>query len=156
LAKFGKAACLPACLPANFWDSSALVPLFFDEPSSGVLRPLVDEDEDVVVWMLTGVELLSLIARLEGTATGLEDLLTGVRRDAIERVRRCHPVTQADTVRQRAERLVSIHSLRAADALQLTAALVAAREQPEAFEFVTLDKTLARAARLEGFLVVGV
>lgn len=140
----------------KFWDSSALVPLFFDEPSSDVLRPLVNEDEDVVVWMLTSVELLSMIARLDRTATGLEDLLTGVRRDAIERVRRCHPVTHADAVRQRAERLVSIHPLTAADALQLAAALVAAREQPEAFEFVTLDKTLARAARLEGFRVIGV
>ena len=97
-----------------------------------------------------------MIARLDRTATGLEDLLTGVRRDASERVRRCHPVTQAEAVRQRAERLVSLHPLTAADALQLAAALVAAREQPDAFEFVTLDKTLARAARLEGFRVVGV
>ena len=117
---------------------------------------MVEEDEDVVVWMLTRVELLSMIARLERTSAGLDDLLTGVRLDAIERVRRCHQVTQADAVRQRAERLVSVHPLSAADALQLGAALVAAREQPDAFEFVTLDKTLGRAARLEGFRVVGV
>ena len=30
------------------------------------------------------------------------------------------------------------------------------REQPETLEFVTLDKVLARAARLEGFRVLGV
>jgi hypothetical protein len=59
-------------------------------------------------------------------------------------------------VRQRAERLASVHALSAADALQLAAALVVSREHPETLEYVTLDKVLARAARLEGFTVIGV
>ena len=117
---------------------------------------LVADDPDVVVWVLTSVELLSMIARLERSSEGLEDLLSGIRRDALERVRCCHAVTLVDAVRQRAERLVSVHALTAADALQLAAALVVSREQPETLEFVTLDKVLARAARLEGFRVLGV
>ena len=60
-----------------------------------------------------------------------------------------------EAVRQRAERLVGVHALSAADALQLAAALVVSREQPETLEFVTLDRVLARAARLEGFPVIG-
>lgn len=63
-------------------------------------------------------------------------------------------MTQVDEVRQRAERLVSVPALGAADALP-PAALVAARKQPETMEFVTLDKVIARATRLEGFYVVG-
>jgi predicted nucleic acid-binding protein len=140
----------------RFWDSSALVPLFFDEPASEAMARLVADDPDVVVWMLTSVELLSMVARMERSSEGLEGLLAGVRRDALDRVRCCHQVTLLDAVRQRAERLVSVHALTAADALQLAAALVVSREQPETIEFVTLDKVLARAARLEGFPVVAV
>lgn len=139
----------------RFWDTSALLPLVFDEPSSPELRRLAAADEAPVVWMLSSVELLSALARVERTSRGLDDLLSGVRRDAIELVRRCRPVTHVDAVRQRAERLVSVHALTAADALQLAAALVVSREQPETLEFVTLDKVLARAARLEGFRVIG-
>ena len=138
----------------RFWDSSALVPLVLDEPRSDEMRRLVRQDADVIVWMLSSVEVLSALARLERSSDGLEDLLGGARRDALERIRQCHSVTLVDAVRQRAERLVSVHALTAAEALQLAAALVAAREQPDALEFVTLDKVLGRAARLEGFRVV--
>ena len=140
----------------RFWDSSALVPLVFDEPASVEMRRLAAEDHQTVIWGFSSVELLSALARLERSSQSLEDLLGGVRRDALELARRCRQVTQVDAVRQRAERLVGVHALTAADALQLAAALVAAREQPEALAFVTLDKVLARAARLEGFRVFGV
>ncbi|MCC7178978.1 MAG: type II toxin-antitoxin system VapC family toxin [Acidobacteria bacterium] len=140
----------------RFWDSSALVPLVLDEPASDEMRRLIREDGDAIVWMLSSVEVSSALARLERSSRGLDDLLSGVRRDALDRVRRCHAVTLVDAVRQRAERLVSVHAITAADALQLAAALVVSREQPETLEFVTLDKVLARAARLEGFPVVGV
>lgn len=139
----------------RFWDSSALVPLVFDEPSSAAMRKRAAEDDQVVVWALTSVELLAAVARVERSSRGLDDLLVGVRRDALDLMRRCRPVTHIEAVRQRAERLVSVHALTAADALQLAAALVASREQPETLEFVTLDKVLARAARLEGFPVLG-
>ena len=106
--------------------------------------------------MLSSVEVVSALARLQRSSDGLADLLSGIRRDALDRVRCCHQVTLVDAVSQRAERLVSVHAVTAADALQLAAALVVCREQPETLEFVTLDKVLARAARLEGFRVLGV
>ena len=140
----------------RFWDSSALVPLVFDEPTSEEMRRLARDDDETIVWVLSSVEFLSALARLDRSSRGLDDLLGGVRRDAMDLVRRCRLVTQVDAVRQRAERLVSVHALTAADALQLAAALVVSREQPETLEFVTLDKVLARAARLEGFPVLGV
>lgn len=139
----------------RFWDTSALVPLVFDEPSTEAMTALVADDPEVVVWMFTSVELLSTIARLERSAAGLDDVLSGVRRDALDRIRRCYTVTMVDAVRMRAERLVGVHALSAADALQLAAALVVSRERPETLELVTLDKLMARAARLEGFPVLG-
>jgi hypothetical protein len=56
-------------------------------------------------------------------------------------------------VREQAERLVRVHPLRAADALQLAAGLVAADFRPGSLTFVTLDERLARTAQREGFAV---
>jgi len=50
-------------------------------------------------------------------------------------------------------RLLRIHPLRAADALQLAAALTAA-ENPGALAFVSLDDRLSDAARREGFSIL--
>jgi hypothetical protein len=52
-------------------------------------------------------------------------------------------------------RLLRVHPLRAADALHLGAALVAAEDNPRTLPFVTLDDELALAAEREGFPVVG-
>jgi len=56
-------------------------------------------------------------------------------------------------VRSAARRLLWVHPLRAADAHQLAAAVVAAEAQPASLEIVTLDERLAVAARREGFTV---
>ncbi len=64
-------------------------------------------------------------------------------------------VTQWQAVRQHAERVVETYPLRAADALQLGAALVAAEGHPSSLGFVTLDRRLAGAASREGFRVFG-
>jgi predicted nucleic acid-binding protein len=58
-------------------------------------------------------------------------------------------------VRERAERLLGIHLLSAANALQLAAALVSVEEKTRGFRFVTLDEKLAEAASKEGFSVIG-
>jgi hypothetical protein len=49
---------------------------------------------------------------------------------------------------------VGVHPLSAADAMQLGAAMLAADDRPETLDLVTLDQTLARCARLEGFRVL--
>jgi len=59
-------------------------------------------------------------------------------------------------VRDRARRLLEIHPLRAADSLQLAAALVASEEKPSQLPFVSLDRNLARAAEKEGFELIEV
>jgi len=139
----------------KFWDTSALVPLVIDEPATKAVRQLLSRDRDLVVWMLTSVELLSAFGRLGRQAAGLEDILPGLRADAIDFVGRCATVTDVEGVRRRAERLVGVHPLAAAEAMQLAAALVACGDRPERLEFVTLDAPLARCAQLEGFRVLG-
>ncbi len=62
-------------------------------------------------------------------------------------------VVPSEAIRARADRLLGLHSLRAADALQLAALLAAAEERPAELPFVTLDDRLADSARREGFSV---
>ena len=53
-------------------------------------------------------------------------------------------------------RFLRVHSLRAADALQLAAAFVAAERRPASLQVVTLDERLADAMRKEGFALVDI
>jgi predicted nucleic acid-binding protein len=64
-------------------------------------------------------------------------------------------VTAIENVRRHAERVIESHPLRAPDALQIGAAIIAAEDSPGALEFVTFDENLAQAAEREGFHVLG-
>lgn len=138
----------------RFWDTSALVPLIVEEPATPAMQRLLSQDPEVVVWMLTSVELLSTFGRLGRLSEGLADLLPSARAEALDLFKHWAAVTHIEGVRRRAERLVGVHPLTAADAMQFGAALMAAEDHPETLEFVTLDQILARSARLEGFRVV--
>lgn len=61
-----------------------------------------------------------------------------------------------EDVRAQATRLLSAHRLRAADALQRAAAIVASDDAPATMTVVTLDARMGEAAKVEGFGVVGV
>jgi predicted nucleic acid-binding protein len=67
-----------------------------------------------------------------------------------------HEVDPSDAVRETAVRFLRVHALRAADALQLSAAFIAAERRPSSLELVTLDDHLAVAARKEGFVLADV
>jgi hypothetical protein len=138
----------------RFWDTSALVPLVVDEPATATMVDRLKDDPDVIVWMLTSVEVLSVLGRLGRSSKGLADVLPGVRHDATTLFNRWVTVSHLEGVRRRAERLVGVHPLSAADAMQLGAAMLAADDRPETLDLVTLDQTLARCARLEGFRVL--
>ena len=63
-------------------------------------------------------------------------------------------IQATSVVQGRALRVLRVHPLRAADALQLAAALVAVNDAPQHFPLVCADARLAEAARKEGFLVL--
>ncbi|MBK7876011.1 MAG: type II toxin-antitoxin system VapC family toxin [Planctomycetes bacterium] len=137
----------------RFWDTSALVPLFVEEPTTAELRSWVEDDVDICVWAMSDVEARSAIARRarSGGLSWREVQELGQRFDAF--MKRVHVVSLLDTVKLRAKRLLAIHDLRAADSLQLAAALATCADDPAGYEFVTLDQRLAEAARREGFTV---
>jgi hypothetical protein len=65
-----------------------------------------------------------------------------------------HEISLVEAVKPRAKRLLGVHPLKAADALQLGAALAGVYDNPLGWEFVCLDRGLGTAARREGFNVV--
>ncbi len=134
-----------------FWDSSAIVPLLVNEPASDDAAAIVETDNAMIVWWATPVECLSAIARREADGT-LASADADAARRGIDRLGNSwNEVLASDQVRERAGRLLRTHPLRAADALQLAAALTWARGRPRTHLFCTLDARLADAARKEGF-----
>ena len=137
-----------------FWDTSAIVPLLVDQPATTSVRDRARSDPGMVVWWGTSVECASAIARLERERV-LDEAATDIARGLLDDlVGAWYEVAPTETVRGHARRLLLRHALRAADALQLGAALIWAEDRPDAHRFCTLDDRLAAAARLEGFAPV--
>jgi len=139
----------------RFWDTSAILPLLVEEPRTQAMVELMRDDPAAAVWWLTPVECWSALARLERegrlTEVGVAAAATLLR----EAARRWTEVPPLERIRDQASRLVRLHPLRAADALQLAAAVVLADFEPRTLPVVTLDDRLAAAARREGFEVMG-
>jgi predicted nucleic acid-binding protein len=138
----------------RYWDASAIVPLVVNEAETPAVATLFSEDPGQVVWCLTEVEVNSALARRDREGS-LEAGPGATARDSLQELAQSwEEVVSLDSVRTRAIRLVNTHALRAADALQLAAALVACDEKPEGFFFLCLDDRLRNAARREGFPVL--
>ncbi|OFX24711.1 MAG: hypothetical protein A2V77_18115, partial [Anaeromyxobacter sp. RBG_16_69_14] len=114
----------------RFWDASAVVPVLVSELATPALMALLESDPVMLVWWGTPVECTSALARREREA-----MLAGAD------VARAHgrlrmvaaswqEVLPADAVRTTAQRLLRVPPLRAADSLQLAAAIVASEHEP--------------------------
>jgi predicted nucleic acid-binding protein len=110
----------------------------------------MDEDPELVVWWGSAIECASAIARLhrDGQLTTVEE--SAARGVLAELNRSWYEVQPGDGIRDQALRLLRLHPLRAADALQLAAALEWSGT-PAAGVFMTFDDRLRSAAHREGF-----
>ena len=138
----------------RFWDASALVPLCLAQPASATVRSLLPNDPALIVWWASPMECWSAFARLkrEGVLTGTQEKAVLHRLELLRNA--WAEVLPGEAVRSHAARLLRLHPLRAADALQLAAALVWAGTPHDGASFVTLDERLGQAAQLEGFEVL--
>jgi predicted nucleic acid-binding protein len=138
----------------RFWDASAIVPLLVAEPASDGVLKLLEADPELLVWWGTPVECVSALARREREGALAPAAVT----QAVERLRAVAAAWQeilpGDLVRAAGQRLLRVHPLRAADALQLAAAVVAAEHDAASLPFVCLDERLGEAAAREGFPVL--
>lgn len=139
----------------RYWDASAIVPLLIAEARTRALEALRTGGGGMATWWGTPVECASAVARMEreGTVDHRGASL------ALRRLGELHngwiEVAPGQWIKEHAMRLLRMHALRAADALQLAAAVLASRQQPSAMEFVCLDARLVIAAEKEGFHVTG-
>jgi len=137
----------------RFWDSSALVPLLLEEPETTRLRQLGAADPHLALWWGSPVECASAIARAERSGVLSSPVARDVERRAASLWDAAHHVEPTEDVRVAALRVLRLHPLRAADALQLAAALAWCRGRTSGAPFVCLDDRLREAASREGFLV---
>lgn len=138
----------------RFWDTSALVPLCIREPQTPVVQGLLDEDPGVAVWWAARTECVSAFARSMRGGGLQPDAVRRARERLNRRETEWLEVPPTETLRTTAERLVSIHPLRAADAFQLAAALHWCGDRPAGAGFISFDSRLREAAWREGFLVL--
>ena len=134
-----------------FWDSSAVVPLLVAEASSSNASAILLEDREMTMWWATPLECQSALHRRHRDSPLPADTMSAAAERLRAIVEHADTVAPTDEVRRRAGRLVSVHPLRAADALQLAAALIWCEEQPHGEVFVCLDARLRDAAHREGF-----
>jgi predicted nucleic acid-binding protein len=139
--------------PPAFWDSSALVPLCANQGTSPHAQ-VCYRRFSVVVWWSAFVEIRSGIARLYRN----RQLTDRDQQGAVSRLRLIssawREVIPDDNLRDLAVDALDKHSLSAADALQLGAALTWCQERPSRRTFITADQRLAEAARSAGFAVL--
>lgn len=135
----------------SFWDSSAIVSVCVPPQGVDSIYQRLREETQLVVWWGTPVEVASAFHRLRhGNVLAEEALsraqarLSSIRRGWVE-------ISPSERVRMLAEALPRMYRLRAADFLQLAAALVWCDERPRNRPFVCLDRRLMEAARAAGF-----
>ncbi len=139
----------------RFWDASALAPLYVAQAHTTTYQQWLKQDPHVIFWWGSRIECVSAFCRLnrEGklNADDLNVSIQALEEDS-EGWREVEP---CEPVRREAVRILRVHALRLADALQLAAALIATDHAPRRLPFVCADRRLTLAAQKEGFETLG-
>lgn len=136
----------------TYWDSSALIPLVLREPTSQQYRGIAGAVE-ISTWWGSYVECVSAIVRHSRSGTTAPAQIAESYRMLEALSHQWSEVDANDQLRRAAVRAAREHDLRAADALQLGAAIVASNFDPSSTRFIAEDRQLRRAAEAEGFVV---
>jgi len=133
-----------------FWDTSALVPLCVRQsitPSAIALY----KSYEAVVWWATPVEIASALARLVRIRQLDSGQWSRAHKLAKELADVWSMIQPSDALRAKATLLVDRFDLRAADSLQMAAALEWCEDVPQGRVFLTADQKLREAAMVSGF-----
>jgi predicted nucleic acid-binding protein len=137
----------------RFWDSSAIIPLLVLEDKTEYCISAFQTDKEIMVWTMSKVEVFSALCRsfkentlTEGTFELAKKRMTDLFDIAFE-------IVSISKVKERALRLSQVHTLKAADALQLASVLVATQEVTSKLPIMCFDEKLKQAAKLEGFVI---
>lgn len=130
------------------------MPLLVAEAATVAAQGLLAEDPVQIVWWSSEVECISAISRMErdGSLTAASSDVAVSRLDALKDG--WHEMQPSEQIRRVARRLLAVHPLRAADALQLAAAVTASEGAPASLGFISFDDRLIGAARKEGLSII--
>lgn len=131
-----------------------MIPLIFEEPTSTALNELLVEDTDVGVWWGTWIGCSVTVSRLRREHKLAETGEEEVRLSLDELAADWQEIEPANELRLLAMLVSKVHPLKAADYLQLAAALRWCEGETDEACFVCLDNQLRRAAEDESFDVL--
>lgn len=134
----------------RFWDSSAILPLLIQDSSTGAIQNLLRTDTRMAYWWGTPVECYSALWRRQREGSLTHSTLLAAIQDLQRLLAAAVEIQPRPVLRSSAQHLVASHALRAADALQLAAALSWAEASGEPAALVSLDQRLREAALREG------
>lgn len=136
----------------NYWDSSALVTLFVEQPCSSKYAALYEREGQVVTAWHSVAECASAFCRLcrEGLVTEaqLTELLARLQTQAVN----WYILASGNRLEHLTLRMLRIHPLRAMDAIHLAAACLVRGDEIGPMGFFSEDARLAEAAAKEGFV----
>lgn len=136
--------------PIAFWDASVLVPLCVKQNSTP--QALDFESKYLkAVWWATHVEITSALARLLRRQEIAGSLYAQAQLQAEGHANLWQVVRPSAKVEREARALLELYPLRAADALQLAAALEWCEGKPRGRVFLSFDQRLSEVAGLAGF-----
>jgi predicted nucleic acid-binding protein len=136
--------------PVAFWDTSVLVALCVDQTSTP--RAIWFEGKyRIAVWWATHVEIVSALAQLlrQRKITAAEYAHGKHQAEGMANLWRV--IAPSAKIALDARAALERYPLRAADAMQLAAAMEWCEGQPKGNVFLTLDQRLREAASLAGF-----
>lgn len=138
----------------RFWDSSALVSLLVAEADTPRRLAQLRDDPVLALWWSTPVECESAMQRRvrEGALDAVA--ARSARARLADLAGSAHEVPPSAALRTLALRLLRTHPLRAADALQLAAAVTLAAALRRQLTFACADERLAEAAETEGLALL--
>ena len=138
----------------KFWDTSSIVPLLVIDPRTETAKSILTGDSSVIVWWGTRTECISALNRqIRDGSLRIEDERQA--RQVLQQLANAWSEVQpSELLRGTADRLLAVHALSAADALQLAAALHWCQRQPMNRQLISFDCRLRDAAYKEGFTIL--
>lgn len=137
-----------------YWDTSALIKLFVEEPGTAQVTALFDRDPDVVISKMGFAEAHCALARRwrEKSFKKRDYQLTVKRWNVLWK--NYLVVELSDEVVYECERLVKEYPLRALDAIHLSSAIFFKKNTGLNLSFVCADLKLLEAAEAEGLGII--
>ncbi len=137
-----------------YWDTSALLACFMEEPETQKCRFWLQSthDEPKFTSWLTLFEMETALQRKIGQKLLLEKEFQAIQDLWNEAQSHLNFIPLDLRVARTGSRLQKLYHLKTGDGVQLGSAGILQLEYPEV-QFVSLDKPLARTAKQEGFLL---